>query len=135
MTHPQPSAASTRCRHPARRPSLGDVLQVIAITGMGDHHRLDQLIAITGIRIGAEQGLRIEPAQRVADKHSADRNDGHPAMSPDGSVGADLDVALAASIPARHRDALPGRGRIGQPGCQVRQALAFCAGPTVRAGL
>ena len=27
-----------------------DVLQVIAITGMGDHHRLDQPIAITGIR-------------------------------------------------------------------------------------
>jgi len=26
------------------------VLQVIAITGMGDHHRLDQPIAITGIR-------------------------------------------------------------------------------------
>ena len=55
MTHPQPSAASTRCRHPARRPSLGDVLQVIAITGMGDHHRLDQPIAITGIRTYASR--------------------------------------------------------------------------------
>ena len=28
----------------------GDVLQVITITGMGDHHRLDQPITMTGIR-------------------------------------------------------------------------------------
>jgi len=50
MTHLQPSVVSTHCRHPARRPATSDVPQVIAITGMGDQHRPDQPIAITGIR-------------------------------------------------------------------------------------
>jgi len=35
-------------------------------------------------RVGAEQGLRVELAERVAHKHPSDRDDGHPAVAPVG---------------------------------------------------
>ena len=75
------------------------------------------LDGIAGLVV-AEQGPRVELAERVTHRHPEDRDDRHPAMPTDGGAGADLDVAFAASIPARHHDTSLGLGRVGQPCCQ-----------------
>src|SRR3954452_9921647 len=46
------------------------------------HEPAQDLVRIL-VGIGAEQGLRIEPAQRVTDQHPPDRHDGHPSIAPD----------------------------------------------------
>jgi len=84
--------------------------------------------------IGAQQGLRLEPAEGIAHQHPTDRDDGHPAVAPDSGGGADLDDALAAAIPTRYCDAFPWCGRVGQHLGQGRQALALGPGPSVGAG-
>ena len=106
MTHLQPSVVSTHCPPPARRHAKSDGPQVIAITGMGDHHRPDQPIAITGIRT---------PATLAASAVFAD-------LLADAIAGASLPDVLASPAAGRiegawrglHRDAVEGSGWVVQ---------------------
>ena len=77
------------------------------------------------IGIGAEQGLRVEPAQRVTHQHPPDRHDGQSGMAPDRGAGAQLNRALAPATPARHQNVPPDRARIDEHPGQVRQPLAL----------
>src|SRR3954452_10127983 len=45
------------------------------------------------VGIGAEQGLRVEPAERVTHQPPADRNDGQSSMAPDRGAGAQVNGA------------------------------------------
>src|SRR3954447_15460157 len=47
------------------------------------------------VGIGAEQGLRVEPAKRVTHQHPPDRHDGQSSMAPDRGAGAQVNGALA----------------------------------------
>ena len=59
------------------------MLQVITITGTGDHHRLDQTTAITGIR-NNRQGAAEQPERQVVHPH--------PMLLPNDVQGGDKDV-------------------------------------------
>ncbi len=65
-------------------------------------------------RVGAEQSLRGERAQGIADQHPAQGHGRQAAVVPDRRVGGDLDVRVPRPIPVRRRDAaqaVPGRRR------------------------
>ena len=53
----------------------------------------------SGVEIGAEEGLRLELAERIADQQPANRHRGQPGVVPDGGAGGDLDDAIGAAIP------------------------------------
>lgn len=105
------------CNSLVRPVALGFDVQVIAHVAERDLHlrALHEPVRNLGgvmSRIGAQQGLRAEPAGRVAHQHPADRDDGHPAVAPDSGGGADLDAALATGGSA---DGLPGAMVGGRP--------------------
>ncbi len=71
------------------------MLQVIAITGMGDHHRLDQPIAITGIRSeGTKPLVAMFGGISLAWKKDAMLSDRPPAVY--GSVRSEIVQCLLA---------------------------------------
>ena len=75
--------------------------------------------------IGAQQRLRIEAAQGIAQQNPADRHDGQPGMAPHGGSGAELDEAITFAVPARYAHALPARCRRREHVSEVGQAPAL----------
>src|SRR5579884_1738094 len=53
--------------------------------------------------VGAQQRLRIEPAQRIAQQNPADRYDRQPGVVPHGGGGAELDDAIPPEPVERRR--------------------------------
>ena len=70
---------------------------------------------------GAQQSLRLEPAERIAHQHPADRHDWQAGVTPHGGGRAELDDAFTHAIPSGHHHLLPPCVKAGQDVGQVRQ--------------
>src|SRR4051812_28131324 len=81
------------------------------------------------LRVGAQQGLRREAAEGIAQQHPAEGNDRSSAMTPHGRGRAKLHHAISFAIPARHRDSAPACARLDQHISKGWQASAFGARP------
>ena len=77
--------------------------------------------------IGAQQGLRREASEGIAQQHPADWHDRLSAMAPHGRCRAELDQPIPFAIPARHRNAAPARACPRQHIRKGRQASSFGA--------
>src|SRR3954462_8651916 len=73
-----------------------------------------------GVQVGAQEGLRLLLAARVAHQHPADRH-AHAGVMPERRAGGDVEPALAPAMPAIDPDPAPGCGGIGQPLRQARE--------------
>jgi len=76
-----------------------------------------------GLLVGAEEGLRLLLAARVAHQHPADRHP-HAGVVPERRAGGDVEPAPGPPVPALDGDPAPGRARAAQPLCEARQPSA-----------
>jgi site-specific DNA recombinase len=65
-------------------------------------------------RLGGEQCLRIEPAERITHQDPAQGHEGQAGVMPHGGAGGQVDVPRALTVPPDHGHALPGRRDVGE---------------------
>ena len=79
----------------------------------------------SGVEIGAEEGLWLQFAERIADQQPSNGQRGQAGVVPDGGAGGDLDDAIGAAIPEGNGVALPDRIGIEHDLAELGQALAL----------
>jgi hypothetical protein len=67
-----------------------------------------------GVKVGAQEGLRLAGAGGVAHQNPSDWQRRYSAVIPDCGSAGEFEAAALAAIPFRHDDPGPDRGRVGE---------------------